>query len=74
MAVPHILEIGMIVRISHPQHGYMHVYSQTDLDKHIALGWSVYAPAPPVEVYVPEAVVKPAAPRKSRKVAHDDLI
>ena len=53
----------------------MHVYSQTDLDKHIALGWSVYAPAPPVEVYTPEPAATVAAPRKSRKVvAHDDLI
>ncbi len=64
----------MEVRISHPQHGYMHVYSQTDLDKHIALGWSVYAPEPPVEVSLPEAPVPTVAPRKSRKVAHDDLI
>ncbi len=65
----------MEVRISHPQHGYMHVYSQTDLDKHITLGWSVYVPAPPVEVYTPEPAATVAAPRKSRKVvAHDDLI
>lgn len=53
----------------------MHVYSQTDLDKHITLGWSVYVPAPPVEVYTPEPAATVAAPRKSRKVvAHDDLI
>lgn len=65
----------MEVRISHPQHGFMHVYSQTDLDKHIALGWSACVPETPVEVFVPEEVAKPAAPRKSRKVvAHDDLI
>lgn len=30
----------MIVLIEHPQHGRMHVYSQLELDRHKAMGWT----------------------------------
>ncbi len=35
--------------LEHPQHGRMHVYSEGDVARHIALGWSVVKDEPPKE-------------------------
>lgn len=36
----------MIVKIEHPNHGQMHVYSQFDLDRHLEWGWRVMDDTP----------------------------
>ncbi len=42
-----------IVRMTHPEHGAMHVYEQAEIEKHEKLGWQVEGKAPKAEVTAP---------------------
>lgn len=56
----------MATIIAHPQHGKMFVYSQADIDRHAALGWSVWVKPEPVPVVEPEPeqAAEPEQPRR----------
>ena len=50
--------------IAHPQHGKMFVYSQAEIDRHAALGWSVWVKPEPVPVVEHEPEPEPEQPRR----------
>jgi hypothetical protein len=56
-------------RISHPEHGSMHVYSESDLELHKEIGWAEDKPVKPTAIPVENKEVKEEvkAPLLSRK-------
>ena len=53
------------VLIEHPSHGRIHVYSQSELDKHLALGWKVVLQAvPPIDNIIPIEKRQRGRPKK----------
>lgn len=51
------------LRITHPEHGAMHVYNEGELAAHRALGWAPEVPKP--AVVAPVAEVPESAPTVS---------
>lgn len=56
------------IRMTHPEHGATHVYSDTEQAEHVKHGWSVDAPAPAAD---PPTVASVRAQLNAAGIAYD---